>query len=148
MCGMKKGNNSCGVFKDNQVFLADLPWKTLSGNDIQAGIDYQRRRDDCLKVKHDPTPACTNPPPFCESHGLKLYNFAGCSVLGNKLFKDQQYLRDLTAQDKEALKAFDAKVADYQKQQENAPLPPKPPVGFGILPPNGPRPPMPPNLCA
>nr|P19400.2 RecName: Full=Major pepsin inhibitor 3; Short=PI-3; Flags: Precursor [Ascaris suum]CAA12072.1 pepsin inhibitor [Ascaris suum] len=141
---MSTGPFICTV-KDNQVFVANLPWTMLEGDDIQVGKEFAARVEDCTNVKHDMAPTCTKPPPFCGPQDMKMFNFVGCSVLGNKLFIDQKYVRDLTAKDHAEVQTFREKIAAFEEQQENQP--PSSGMPHGAVPAGGLSPPPPPSFC-
>uniref|UniRef100_F1LDH5 Major pepsin inhibitor 3 n=1 Tax=Ascaris suum TaxID=6253 RepID=F1LDH5_ASCSU len=51
---------------------------------------YKARLEECQKI-HDFSNNCTKPPSFCGGNDIKMYNFAGCIVLGNKLYKNGEH---------------------------------------------------------
>uniref|UniRef100_A0A0M3J5D8 Pepsin-I3 domain-containing protein n=1 Tax=Anisakis simplex TaxID=6269 RepID=A0A0M3J5D8_ANISI len=106
---------------------------------------------------HNYSTDCTQPPAFCPQFTMKMYNFPGCTILGNKLYKNSEFVRDLNAQDVQQLKQFIAENAEYQSNEtafnlENANNPEyqrailmagNVPVSF----PGAPQPPSPPQFC-
>ncbi|KHN80796.1 Major pepsin inhibitor 3 [Toxocara canis] len=145
--GTSSGPMPC-VVKDSQIFLANLPWRKLRPDEVEEGEAYMARVEECHK-KHDFSVVCTQPPEFCGGSDLKLYNFAGCVVLGNKLYKNGAYVRDLTASDEAELDTFNSNMAEFNKKQAEEPIATNPQrvMPIGVPPPGAPRPPLPPAFC-
>uniref|UniRef100_A0A0M3JAH0 Pepsin-I3 domain-containing protein n=1 Tax=Anisakis simplex TaxID=6269 RepID=A0A0M3JAH0_ANISI len=114
--GSSTGPFVCKVVGD-QVFLANLPWAKVQDSDKAAAEEYMKRYDNCMNVVHQMTPDCLKPPEFCSPSVDKMFNFAGCVVLGNKVFSDMKYLHDLTPDQQTQLNGFIEKQKEYDAAQ-------------------------------
>ncbi|KAM3718337.1 Pepsin inhibitor Dit33 [Dirofilaria immitis] len=54
-------------------------------------------------------------PSFCSAGDTTQYYFDGCMVQNNKIYVGRMYVRDLTSDEINQLKTFDAKMTAYQK---------------------------------
>uniref|UniRef100_A0A915CFI2 Pepsin inhibitor-3-like repeated domain-containing protein n=1 Tax=Parascaris univalens TaxID=6257 RepID=A0A915CFI2_PARUN len=145
--GISSGPLPCQI-KNYQIFLANLPWRKLEKGEMKDAEAYKVRSEQCQKF-HDFSNNCTKPPSFCGGNDMKMYNFAGCIVLGDKLYKDGAYAGDLTADDSAELDSFNKDLAEFNRKQSLERLPKDTPFlrPLGIPPPGASRPPMPPDFC-
>ncbi|VDK59171.1 unnamed protein product [Anisakis simplex] len=151
--GMSSGPLPC-TLKNGEIYLGNLPWRTLEENEKEEGEAYQKRLEDCHK-KNDFSANCTQPPAFCGGSSLKMYTFPQCIILGQKLYKKEKFVRELTDADKAELNRFNENVEKFKTKEAEfekkvAAEPPRkiqPPLLLGVLRPGAPVPPQPPKFC-